>query len=84
MKTKKNNWVKNPSRPQMILCTLVYFVSVVLLVLSMTDLFTENIFQGKYLLLYFVIIGATLATLKLHSNYWNLKTVVADGVKRFN
>lgn len=72
-----NDWMKNPSRKQMILFTLLYFAGILLLVLSMTDLFTESLFQGKYLLLYFLIIGSTLATFKIHLNYWNFKTKVS-------
>jgi len=73
MKTKKNNWFKNPSHKQIILSTLLYFTGILLLILSMTDLFTESIFQGKYSLIYFLILGSTLTTLKIHLNYRNLK-----------
>jgi len=73
MKIKKNNRLKKPSRKQMILYTLIYFASIILLVLSMTDLFSESIFKGKYILLYFLMIGVTFQTHKMHLNYWNLK-----------
>ena len=73
MKSKKNNWINNPSRKQMILFTLVYFIAILLLVLSMTNLFTESIIQKKYIMIYFLIIGSTLATIKVHQNYRKLK-----------
>lgn len=73
MKAIKNNWLKNPSPKQMILYTLLYITAILLLVLSMTNLFTESIFQGEYLLLYFLILGSTITTFKMHLNYWNLK-----------
>ena len=73
MKTKKNNWINNPSRKQLLLFTLVYFIAILLLVLSMTNLFTESIIQKKYIMIYFLIIGSTLAIIKVHHNYWKLK-----------
>ena len=73
MKYKKNNWINNPSRKQIILFTLVYLIAVLLLVLSMTNLFTESIIQKKYIMIFFLIISSTLATIKVHLNYWKLK-----------
>lgn len=45
-----NNWMKNPSCKQMILFTLLYFTGILLLGLSMTDLFTKSLSQRKYVL----------------------------------
>ena len=73
MNFKKKNWINNPSRKQMILFSLVYFTGIVLLVLSMTNIFTESIIQRKYIIIYFLIIGSTIAAIKVHYNYWKLK-----------
>jgi len=72
MKKSKSNWLKVPTKKQLYLFTIAWFLSIILLVLSMTNLFSESIFQGKYLLIYFLIIWSTLTVYKLHSNYWKL------------
>lgn len=70
--------MKNLSRKQIVLFTIIYFAGMLLLVLSITNLFTESIFQGKYLALYFLIIGATLTMLKIHLSYWKPKIKVSE------
>ena len=70
MKTEKNNWIKNPTKRQIVLFTTLWLVGMFLLIISMTDLFNESIFQKKYLIVYFLIFGATSATFILHFNYW--------------
>jgi len=70
MKKGNSTWMKNPSRTQLTLFTLLSIFGIGLLVLVVTDLFTENPFKRKYLMLYFLAIGSAIATTKLHLNYW--------------
>ena len=73
MRTEKKNWIKNPSKKQIVLISTLWIVGIFLLTISMTDFFSESIFQKKYVMVYFLIIGATLTTFTSHFNYWKSK-----------
>ncbi len=65
----KTNWINNPSLKQLVLLTIVWAVGSLLLILSMTDFFTERFFQKNYVLVYFLMIGATWTMSKLYRSY---------------
>lgn len=73
MEIAKKNWKNNPSKKNLILFTGLWFLGIALLILSTTDLFKESFFQKKNLMIYFLIVGSTLATAKLHCKYWKNK-----------
>ena len=75
METVKRNFIKNPTRKNLILFILLWFVGIFLLTLSTTDLFTESFFQKKYIMIYFLMIGSTITTGKLYYNYWKNKNL---------
>lgn len=75
METDKRNFMKNPSIKSLILFTSLWFIGITLLTLSTTDLFTESFFKKKYVMIYFLMIGATIATGKLYFNYWKNKNL---------
>ena len=64
-----NNWINNPTKKQMTLVVLLGLTGFILLLLSMTNFFTETPFRGKYLMLYFLLIGASLTVYKVCRNY---------------
>ena len=70
MKTKRDNWPKNPSRNQVLFISALWVIGNLLIILSMTDLFSESIFQRRYFLLYLLILVSTLATLKIIISYF--------------
>ena len=71
MKTEKKNWLKNPTGKQITIISALWITGNALLILAMTDLFTESIFQKKFVMTYFLILGSSLTTLEAHLNYWN-------------
>jgi hypothetical protein len=75
MKDKNESFLTNPTKKHSILFGLLWFISIILLTLSITDLFTESFFQKKYVMMYFLMIGSTVATGKLYFNYWKNKTL---------
>ena len=75
MKDKKESFLTNPTKKHLILFSLLWFICNTLLTLSITDLFTENFFQKNYLIMYFYMIGSTVAIGKLYSNHWKNKTL---------
>jgi hypothetical protein len=73
METIKRNIVYNQSKKNLILFTFIWILSITLLTLSITDLFTESFFQKRYSMIYILMIGSTIATRKIHINYWKNK-----------
>ena len=67
---KKANWIKNPSKKNLILFTILWVLGITLLILSMSNFLTENIIQKRYVTLYFLIIVSSLTVFKLHINFW--------------
>ncbi|PCI08479.1 MAG: hypothetical protein COB73_06870 [Flavobacteriaceae bacterium] len=78
METIKRNFIKNPSKKNLILFTLLWFLGITLLILSTTDLFIENFLQKRYIMIYFLMIGSTIATVKLYMNYWRNKNLSSN------
>jgi uncharacterized membrane protein YjjP (DUF1212 family) len=70
MNTNYKSFYHNPTLKTIIIFSILWIISNTLLILSMTDLFTESLFQKKYLMIYFLMIGSTIATGKLFFNYW--------------
>lgn len=75
MKDKKESFLTNPTKKHLIIFGLLWFISIVLLTLSITDLFTESFFQKKYVMMYFLILGSSITTGRLYFNYWKNKTL---------
>ena len=75
MKDKQENFLTTPTKKHLIIFGLLWFISISLLTLSITDLFTEIFFQKNYVMMYFLMIGSTVATGKLYFNYWKNKTL---------
>jgi hypothetical protein len=73
METVKRNYIKKPTIKNLILLISLWSVGILLLTLSATDLFTESFFQKKYVAIYFLMIGSTIAIGKLYFNYWKNK-----------
>mgnify|MGYP001440439919 CR=1 FL=1 len=70
MKHQTANWIKNPSKKQLILFTILSTFGIVLTIAVITDLFTENPLKRKNLMLFLLGVGSMIATLKLHLAYW--------------
>jgi len=73
MDSIKNKWIDNPSKKNLIISTAIWFAGIFLLILSLTDFFKESFFSKKYLLIYLLMILATVSVVKIHRNYWKNK-----------
>lgn len=78
----ENNFFKKPSFKHVIIFTSVWLISLVLLVMASTDLFTESPFQNKYLMTHFIVVYSTVMIVKLNLNY--RKNKAAKEVKTTN
>ena len=70
---KKRNLINNPTKKNLIIFTIIWALGIILLILSMSNLLTENIFKGKYVMIYFLIIASTLPVFKMYNNYFKNK-----------
>lgn len=63
------NFIKNPSRKNLILFTSLWLFEIILFILSVTNLFTESFFQKEYLVIYLLIISSTILIINIYTNY---------------
>lgn len=75
MEKPSNNIFFNPTKKAVIIITILWVISNFLLLISITDLFTESFFQKKYVMIYFLMLGSTVAVVKLHRNYWKCRSL---------
>ena len=69
-----NNWIKYTSSKQMIYIFTVWLMSVVLMVTSITYLFTKSIFQKEYIVMYALIVASTFTIFTAFINFRKTKT----------
>lgn len=69
---KYNKWldVKSPSKNNLIVFSLIWFISNTFLIISITDLFSESFFQKKYIIIYVLMLGSTFSVSMLFLNYF--------------
>ena len=73
MEFQKRNFLINPTGKEVLFVSILWLIGTGLLVLASTDLFTENMFQRRYLLTNFMILASTVSVAKFHYNYWKSK-----------
>ena len=71
MRNNINNAFKNPSKKNLIIFTFIWFFGILLLTLSLTDLFAESFFKNANLVIYFLIIYSTSSLILLYKRYRN-------------
>ncbi len=64
-----NDFYNNPSKKTVIYFSILYVVSIILLILAITDLFTVSFFQGNQIVVYFLMGMSTLSLINLLRNY---------------
>jgi uncharacterized membrane protein len=69
MSDQKPAWLHNPSKKDLTIVLAIYAVTVILLVLVMTNFFQESIFQRKNILFMLLLAGATGLPKQVYSNY---------------
>lgn len=69
----KKNILQNPTKTNLIVFTLLWMVSVVLIILSVTDLFTQTVFQKKYIPVFIIVLASSRVIAKLYFNYFKNK-----------
>lgn len=70
MVNKNETFFTNAKKKHLVIFGLLWLVGNGLLVLSITDLFTERFFKSKATMIYVLMIISTVVTSKLYFNYW--------------
>ncbi len=60
----------SPGKVVVIIFVLVWLISTSLIVLSMTDLFQESFFNRRYTMIYLLLAGATISTIRICISYY--------------
>ena len=68
---KKANWVQNPTKKIIALYIVLTFIGSLLILLAITDFFSENPFKMKNSLMFMLLIYPIWNCLKLMRNYAN-------------
>lgn len=63
------SWFKCPSKKQLIILFMIWLFGITLSTMAITDLFSQNFFQKGSLMMYFMMIGATVSIIKVWANY---------------
>ena len=67
------NILQNPTKTNLIVFTLLWMISVVLILLSSTNLFTESVFQKRYIPVFIIVLASSIMIAKLYYNYFKNK-----------
>lgn len=82
MNKEDQSFYYNPTKTQLILWTIAWFISSLLVVLAFTDLFRQNSFQFDNLIMGSIIslmvIGSTVSTIKLYRNYYSSENSIGS------
>ena len=70
---QKKNWISHPKKINVVLVLSVWIISSTLLVLAMTDLFSESFFNSDYIIIYLMMIMSTLTCFRVIVNYLRRK-----------
>lgn len=65
-----NHWIHNPSKKQLLVATIIYLSGMSLLLLALTDFFSQSVFTNSSFMVGFLIAGATAAVLRQYINYF--------------
>ena len=67
------NWIANPTKKQVIFHVSLCLIGWVLLLLPMTNFFTESPFKRSYFIFYFILVSTMVTAIKVVLNYYRNK-----------
>ncbi len=65
----KRNWIKNPTKKDIIIVATFWTVGMLLILLSLSNVFRESLIQAKYSMVYVLIVLAIATVIRLIYNY---------------
>jgi TRAP-type C4-dicarboxylate transport system permease large subunit len=73
MEKSKSSWLKTPTKKQVLLVFITWFVSIFLITIAMTDFFGKSFLQKGYFTIYLMMIVATAIVIRVARNYWKTR-----------
>ena len=70
---QKRNWVTHPTKRNLLIMVTIWLVGNGLLILSLTDLFTESFLNRRNIVIYIMMIISTRSTFSLVLNYFRTR-----------
>jgi hypothetical protein len=67
---KVTNLFLHPTKKQAIIITIVWIIGILLLLIGVTDFFTEGFDRKKMFLIYFLLFTCSTSLFTLWRNYW--------------
>ncbi len=77
MENVKHNWVKNPTSKQTLITFSAWLIGAAMIIISVTNLFTESLFNPRCAILYLVLLASTATMISVSANYF--KNRAKDG-----
>jgi uncharacterized membrane protein len=69
MEKSKHNYMKHPNKKVLLIFLVLWIISTFLIILSITNFFTESFFNSRFTLMYYLIIFSSVSAIKLILNY---------------
>ena len=70
MHSSEDHFIYDPKKKHLCIFSILWFLSVTLIILVTTDLFRENPFTFDNVLMEFLVVGSTVAMAVLFKNYF--------------
>lgn len=70
MNNNSTHWILKPTKRHILIVGILWLSGIILSLLAVTDVFKENIFQRKNVMMIILQIGATLTYIKMVKNYY--------------
>jgi hypothetical protein len=67
----KQNWTNNPTKKQVVLFSIAWFVTLIFIILVLTNLLTESFSFNKHPALCFLFIIGSFGMIRVCINYYN-------------
>ncbi len=66
-----NDWIKNPTKTQVIQITVVWLLALFLLSSAITDFFEQTFWSAKFILIYVMMLGSARTVFLMYRNYFS-------------
>ena len=76
MEKIRHNYIKYPTRKFLLIIIFLWIISTFLIILSITNFFTESFFNSRYILMYYLMILSSISSIKLILNYKKNKNLI--------
>ena len=66
----KSIWYETPTKKQMILVVLLFVTGLILVFISITNLFTETPLKARFIIMYLLMLGSAMTVFNVCRNFF--------------